>query len=113
MNTGIALCKNNVLQHFTVFGHLKANDDVEKCYAEMLEYNCTLKRLDLPYASSWRPKIDMLLEFNCNGRKQFTSQSESVSLPEWVDLFAKNSFDINFVYYFLRHVSPLLRKGEK
>lgn len=108
MNAVRALRRNNTLLDFAVHGHIKVNEDIEKSYADMLECNSTLVRLVLPYAASWRPKIELLLEFNRNGRKRFMSQSDSVSRGEWVDLFSKNSGNIELVYYYLRNVSPLL-----
>jgi hypothetical protein len=109
MNAARALRSNNTLLDFNVKGDniIKVNEDVEKGYADMLECNSTLERLWLPDVAGWRPKIDLLLEFNRNGRKRFMSQSHSVSRSEWVDLFSENSGNIEFVYYYLRYVSPL------
>ncbi|CAB9515521.1 expressed unknown protein [Seminavis robusta] len=113
-NTAQALCQNNTLVDFAVHGAMmKHNDTVEESFAGMLESNCTLQRLVLPYCASWRPKIDMLLGFNTSlrfnnmsDRKCHRSCPETISQQEWIDLFVDK--DICFLYYYLRYICPLL-----
>ena len=124
VNTAMALKDNETLKEFGLHGSgICANQDIDQAFAEALaESNCVLESLAIPstYEGGWRDRILMFLYLNGRGRQRLLRQSDSISKEEWIQLFAKysatNSIQpqgihgngLNFVYYYMRVVGPLL-----
>ena len=124
VNTAMALRDNETLQAFGLHGSgICTSEDIDQAFAEALaESNCVLESLDVPstYEGGWRDRINMFLHLNGRGRQRLLRHADSISKEEWIQLFAKysatNSMQsqgihgsgINFVYYYMRVVGPLL-----
>jgi len=115
-NTALALRCNPALKELGIHGGgLQLTETVEKTFCDMLDqYNCVLQSLVLPFSATetilWRPKIDMLLAFNQCGRKRLWQHAERISKDEWMQIFAHHSRDLNFLYYYMRIIGPLICK---
>lgn len=83
----------------------------ERAFTEMLQTNTTLKALRLLEPrierSNERANIDLLLRLNGRGRQRILEDMERISRSEWMDFLAQESYDDDFLYYYLR-LNPLL-----
>lgn len=102
-----ALKENNTLHNLELYNRKVIQEHTEKAFVEMLHTNTTLRGLRLldprSIPNAARGQIDLYLRLNGRGnRKRILKELEHMSREDWIQLLARDSFDGDFMYYYLR-----------
>jgi hypothetical protein len=112
LSIACALKDNSNLTSLELYNRRGVQESTEQAFSRMLQTNTTLRGLRLlepsTTSSQSRNQIELYLKLNRRGgRKRILRDFEHLSRGEWVEVLARESYDGDFLYYFLR-LNPLL-----